>query len=97
MPENHPAEKLATYRQKIDAIDGEIVALIAQRFDWARLIRQEKAQLALAITQPLRYEQLVAKWRDEAIKHGLSEDFAAELFQLLHAESTRIQARIEPS
>lgn len=93
MPDDPTSPILADCRAKIDGIDDAILELIAERFDWARQIRLEKQRLALAIEQPERYQRLVSKWRAEAAKLGLREDFATELFQLMHRESTRIQAQ----
>lgn len=87
------SKRLGEYRAQIDAIDDDILALLAKRLDCSMRISKEKHRLALPIPQPERYQRTRSKWQDSAQCHGIREDFALEIYELLHEESSRVQAQ----
>ncbi len=85
------AEPLATLRERIDRTDDELVALIARRMAIAREIGTLKRARGLAVLQPRRYEELLARRAAQAEERGMSAAFMRRLLQVIHEESIRQQ------
>ncbi|GAB4398382.1 MAG: hypothetical protein OHK0053_16940 [Microscillaceae bacterium] len=91
----HPEGPLPRLRQQIDALDTEIIQLFAHRMQVAeRIGRYKKAQKMPAL-QPQRWAEVKAHRLEKGIALGLSEDFVANLLDLLHEESLKRQTQIK--
>lgn len=70
-------------RDQIDAIDAELVDLIAKRIEVARKIARIKKQEQLPILDGSREEAIKAKVRDLAKAEGISPHVMEEVLQLI--------------
>lgn len=91
MHDNLTSKQLESLRAEIDRVDDAILTLLAERLTISRRICEEKHRRALPINQPQRYRRSVARWQELATAKGLCPDFAADVYELLHGESSRIQ------
>ncbi len=90
-------DRLATLRADIDAIDSELVALLARRMDVSRRIGDFKRQLSVPVLQPERFDALMAQRKADAARAGMSADFMERIMAAIHAESVRQQLGDDPA
>jgi isochorismate pyruvate lyase len=78
----NPPESLAEVRARIDALDGELVRLLADR---QRLVRAAAAFKAdeQAVRAPDRVEQVVAAVRERAAAAGLAPQIAETVWRAM--------------
>ena len=86
-----PDDPLGALRSQIDAIDRELLVLLAQRMGLSRQIAAVKRPLGLSVYQPDRWEAVVTDRLQQAEALGLDADFTKEILERIHAESVRVQ------
>jgi chorismate mutase len=80
---------LESLRQKIDRIDAEILGLLGERMRLAL----KTAAFKPAVRDARRERAIVSRLRTQASDPGrLSPDFVAALYDLIFAESRKVQA-----
>lgn len=84
-------QELRWLRAEIDELDDHLWDTIARRMDVSRRIGEWKQANGIAPLQPQRYQEILSARQQWAGQHGLSESFACQLFDLIHAESLRCQ------
>jgi chorismate mutase/prephenate dehydratase len=67
-------------RYKIDEIDNDIVALIAQRQKIAEGIGQAKMAQGLPVTDPAREKLVIEKVKNRAVQAGINPEAIAEIY-----------------
>ncbi|MCK0197612.1 chorismate mutase [Ancylobacter sp. 6x-1] len=72
---------LAPFRAEIDAIDAEIVTLLARRFEVVQQVVEVKKAEGLAALLPERVEDVVEKVRAEAETKGVPPELAETLWR----------------
>jgi 3-deoxy-7-phosphoheptulonate synthase len=80
-------------RTEIDAIDREIVRLIARRREHAVAIAESKASRGMALRTPEREAELLTNLEDVAREHGIDPGDVRRVFELLLRQSRREQRR----
>lgn len=80
-PIPHPGPGLEELRRSIDAIDEQIVALLAQRHTTVQQVVALKTAQRLPVYHPSREEDLISQRRDQAAKAGLDADHIEELYR----------------
>ncbi len=85
---------LDTYRTEINDIDEQIMKLIAKRQAQVIKIAHLKAESNMTAHQPERHQKVVEARQRLAIEHGLDPIMVSAIWQLLMAESIRIQNAI---
>ncbi|MBX7242107.1 MAG: bifunctional 3-deoxy-7-phosphoheptulonate synthase/chorismate mutase type II [Bacteroidia bacterium] len=78
-------------REEIDEIDGRLMELIAARLESARKIGQLKNQNGVAFYQHDRWTEVLSHCKQLAEQLHINENFAVELFNLLHLTALDIQ------
>ncbi len=78
---------LATLRAEIDAIDAELVAVLARRFQVVDKVIVIKRATGLPATIPDRIKEVVANISQRAIAVGIPEAAAKRLWCVLIAET----------
>jgi chorismate mutase len=77
-------------RQRIDALDEQLVTLLNERAGCALLIGQRKEEMGLPIYQPTREAEVLARVR--AVNHGPLDDGAVtRLFERIIDEARRLE------
>lgn len=84
-------QELERLRLSIDAVDEQLIELLAQRMALSRRIGQEKMAHGISFYQPRRWQQLLTERCAEGARKGLVDDFIIKLYDLIHEESLRLQ------
>ena len=79
------------FRAEIDETDDQLWQTIAERMDISRRIGAYKRQHNITPLQPERFRQIVEKRIAWAKDNQLPQEFVEQLFDLIHAESLRVQ------
>ena len=82
---------LEWFRAEIDEADDKLWQTIAERMDVSRRIGTYKHQHNITPLQPERFRQIVEKRIAWAKENQLPQEFVEQLFDLIHAESLRVQ------
>ena len=86
--------KLENLRGRIDAIDHEIMEVLAQRMSIVKQIGQYKKENKVTALQINRWAQIMEDRERLAEKLNLDDNFVKALFQLIHEDSVRQQSEI---
>jgi isochorismate pyruvate lyase len=87
------AATLAEIRAAIDALDREIVRLLAERLRWTRDAARFKADEA-EVAAPARVEEVVARVMALAAERGLPAEIVEPVYRALIAASIEDQRRL---
>lgn len=79
-------------RAKLDALDREIVELIAQRFDVVNTIGHEKSSGSATIRDPAREQQVLESVEKIAVSRGLPATMVRRIYEELLSQSVARQA-----
>ena len=91
---HHEIEQLGGFRDQIDALDAEIIALLGKRMEVSRDLGSFKKQHHIAILQIERWRSLFQDCTREMTDTGLTPAFIKAYLDELHLESIRQQTRI---
>lgn len=83
MSEINADDILRPFRAQIDAIDNQLVDLLAQRYDVVRQVGEIKARHALSPVQSGRVKQVLDRVSDIAIQKDLDPAFVRRLYELM--------------
>lgn len=81
-------------RTQINALDIQILELVAKRLALSPEVAAYKKANNLPQLQPKREKELIALWRKEAESRGVNPDVGEHIFKILLEESHKIQERI---
>lgn len=90
-------EGLAELRARFDAIDSELLRLVAARRAVSRRMAAVKLAEGLPFHDPAREAELMARLRAEGSALGLPDALVAQLLLLLLADSLEVQRQEEPT
>ena len=93
-PNQKLKNKLEDLRAQIDLYDDHIVDALAQRMRIVAEIGSIKREGGITIFQPRRWEELIARIRQQGDMSGVSSLFLEELFALIHQEAVERQQGI---
>lgn len=86
--------EFAAFRDKIDAIDEEIIALLSKRMAVANEIGEVKKNRGVTVFQPFRYKETMERCVTLGAGYGLSAEVVRGVFEAIHSESIRQQLNI---
>lgn len=86
-----PDNRLIALRSQIDALDDDLLDILARRMAVSREIGRYKQQQRIPVVQPKRYNDLMEKRVETAAKLGLDNDFVRTILAAIHEESVRCQ------
>lgn len=84
-------ESIAETRKQIDALDEELIELLAERMRLSKTIGELKKKSGKAVLDPKREEKLKKLHQRLAKKHGLSPTFVEKLFEDILSHSRKLQ------
>ncbi len=87
-------ESLQQLRQQIDRIDDELIDLLARRMRISRDIGLFKKEHGMPVVQQGRYNDLMQKRVDTAVKLDMDAEFMRTVLAAIHEESVRNQLEI---
>ena len=76
-------EVLKPHRDRIDALDEEILALLGQRFEIVRTVAGIKGEHGIAPVLPERVEEVKARCAQIGETHGLDPQFIRDLYTVI--------------
>lgn len=77
---------LTSLRQQIDAIDEELVELLARRFKVTNQVGQLKAALGLQAVDATREAEQAERLQSLAVRHAVNSDLVHRIFRLIVEE-----------
>ena len=86
--------QLEYLRQQMDAVDAEIVDLLAKRMELSEQVGEIKRGGNVTVYQPARWREIVETVTGRAGIAGLDKDFVTDLYEKIHHESIRRQLAI---
>lgn len=90
MNEDKPSD-LDAAREAIDAIDAELIRLLARRAEHVTYVTRYKEQHGLAVTDPEREKRMLARITTLAEAEGLDPGIARAVLRTIIAEFTGVQ------
>ena len=84
---NKTDPRLAELRGNIDALDGELIALLARRLDLVAAVAERKIDLGLPVYVPEREDAMFRSRRAEAEGRGVAPDLIEDLLRRIMRES----------
>jgi len=81
-------------RHEIDIIDAELFEILGKRMGVAEAIGRYKKANNIAILQPTRWGEILAKAVEIGKTKGLSEEFVASFLKAIHHESIKHQEEV---
>ena len=91
---NATTESLTELRSQSDKLDDELLELLARCMRFSRDIGQYKKEHNMPVLQAQRYEELLARRADQAIRMGMDREFMRSVLQAIHEESIRQQMAV---
>lgn len=88
------SEDLTAYRERIDALDDQIVALIAERLKIVGQVGHYKAKRGIAVMQPDRIVEVKERNAKRGEAAGLRPDFTRALYGLIIDEACALEDEI---
>jgi methylmalonyl-CoA epimerase len=85
------ASALASFRERIDRVDEQLLSVLAERTAICREVAEHKREHDIPMMQPDRVAAVEARWAELAAERGLDEDFARSLARTVVAENCRIE------
>lgn len=90
-PEAEHANPLEVYRGALNRIDGEIIALLGERYAVCRDVAAYKKANGIPMMQPQRVEEVKERCARLASERGVNRDFARQLYTLIIDEACRME------
>lgn len=88
------SEALEELRARIDRIDDGLLVLLRDRLDACKRIAVHKREQAIPMMQPHRLAAVRAKAENFAEQYGIEPTFLTGLFDLITAETCRLEDEI---
>lgn len=85
------SDSLENIRSQIDALDNQIIELLARRMRHVVEVGQYKRLHDLPALDETRWKQAAEARLEHARTLGLSEEFVVELYELIHKYTVRIE------
>lgn len=91
--DKHPEaiSELDKFRQKVDLVDGQIIELLADRFQMIKQIGEYKHEHNLAVYQPNRWQDVMESRIKSGTNKNMTEKFMKSFLFALHEESVKMQ------
>ncbi len=86
------AEGITAMRERIDAIDMQLLDALAERFEVCLKIGQMKDHLGIPMMQPARIQEVAERVARRATERGLSAQFAQDLWKMIIGEACRLES-----
>lgn len=85
--------RMKELRLEVDLIDSHFIELLCKRMEIVSEMGELKYKYNISPLQPYRWKDIVASRLDAGKKKNLSEDFIFRLFEAIHEEAIRYQAK----
>lgn len=92
---NISSDTLNTFRNEIDALDSDLVAILAKRMEISRQIGKYKANEGMPVINRERYSRLLSDLIKLGENQQLDKDFLKKIFSIIHEESVATQLKYQ--
>ena len=75
--------QLEEYRREIDALDIELIDVLARRIDVVRKVGHLKAETDMSVVQPTRAQAVKDRAAEMGLAKGLDEAFVRKIYDLM--------------
>ena len=87
-------EELEEFRRRIDALDDQIVRLLAERFSIVREVAAFKAKRGIPVRLPDRIEEVLSRNAGSGAGQGLEPEFLRKLYADIVEASCGLEDRL---
>lgn len=77
------SNELEDLRQKIDALDIELIDVLSRRIDVVRQVGELKAGTDISVVQPARAQAVKNRAAEMGVSKGLDEGFVRKVYDLM--------------
>lgn len=84
-----PQSELQTLRDQVDGIDGELIELLAKRFEVTAQIGKLKVRESLSAVDPDREANQIKRYQQLAANKGLNPEVMVNVFRVVIEEVVR--------
>lgn len=88
-----PSAELERIRAEIEAIDHDIVAMVAKRLQLCREVAPLKVSAGLEAHIPHRVKLVVDRWVRHASEHGIDQQLVRSICEQVIAEGEKLQVQ----
>ena len=81
------------FRKEIDQLDSELIKIISERVRVVREVGKIKKKEKLDPFNEKRRQEVLEKWKANAKKVKVSEEFAEKIYKALHEYSLEIESK----
>ena len=85
------SEQLEEYRAEIDALDIELIDVLARRFDVVRKVGELKADSGISVVQPERAQMVKDRAARMGLSKGLNDQFIREFYDMMIDYAHRLE------
>ncbi|HZV73803.1 MAG TPA: chorismate mutase family protein [Conexibacter sp.] len=85
---------LASFRERIDRVDEQLLGALAERIAICREVAEYKRDCGIPMMQPDRVAAVEERWAELAAERGLDADFARSLASAVIGEGCRVEDAI---
>lgn len=90
---NNNGDQLKALRGQIDALDERILELLAERVAKVRAVGHYKQEHGLPLLDEDRWQAVIESRSAQGEEFGLSSDFVAELYDVIHQYALEVEAQ----
>ena len=83
--------RIRQLRERIDAIDSDLISLLSERLNLSAEIGRWKAIMNKPVIDELRESELMDRIKKLAEKENVDENFLRQMWQIILEESYRVQ------
>ncbi|HEX6978922.1 MAG TPA: chorismate mutase [Alphaproteobacteria bacterium] len=89
-----PESLLRPLRDQIDAVDAQLVDLVAQRFALVARVAEVKAAHGMPVVVPERFKAVLARAEERAAARGLAPKVIRRLYEAMHDEACEMETSL---
>ena len=89
------SNELEEFRRQIDALDIELIDVLARRIAVVRKVGELKAGTDISVVQPARAEAVKNRAVEMAVRQGLDEAFVRKLYDLMIDHAHELEYKLE--
>jgi len=87
-------DALASFRERIDRVDEQLLGALAERISICREVADHKREQGIPMMQPARVAAVEERWAELAAERGLDAGFARTLARAVIGEGCRVEDAI---
>ncbi len=82
-------------RNEIDAVDDELLKVVAKRIELVRKIGLLKKEIKIQPLDEKRWQEVLTRIKKLALKYKLPEELVGKIYEEIHREALKIEKEYE--